>query len=385
MKSIEKVLPAPVEIAKQPRINNLTPFSAQYIQMMDVADQGFHVIVARQTFDMNILTAEKTPALAEIQEPLCTEDQYYGEPETSSLIQESDFAPFKPRCDLIFNHVKAYAPDGKPNKRWPIAVQFGDWRKELSVVGPRFLEPSVVTGWVLSEPEPCLEVPVRYENAWGGTCRLPLTAKNNKAAEQHWSFAENTVGCGFADSEWLKKSKVADLDAPQIEELKQPFRVKNAFQQQYPVVGLGAVSRWWQPRLQFAGTYDEHWKRTRWPRLPEDFEFDYWNCAPSDQQIPYPEGGEQVVLSGITPHGRLVFNLPDEPLMLLLHLNAGFPLLKPMNRDTVIFNFATMQLSIVQRAVVAVDADVAAIDIGQWDVAQARAHNEALYTQDWTS
>lgn len=381
MKSIEKVLPAPVESAKQPRVNNLTPFHTQYLQMLDVADQTFHVIVARQTFDLNKITDDDMPALAQTQEPLCVEDQYYGEPETSSLIQESDLAPYKPNCDLLFNHVIAYAPDNKPRKSWPIAVQVGDWHKELSVVGSRYLEPSVLAGWVLSEPDACLEVPVRYEYAWGGTCRLPLTAKSNEAAEQYWGFSENPVGRGYAHSEWLKKSKVADVDAPQIEVYKQPFKVKNALKQEYPVVGLGAISRWWQPRLQFAGTYDEQWRRTRWPRLPEDFEFNYWNCAPEEQQIPYPVGGEQVVLSGITPEGQLSFKLPKEPIMLLLHLNAGFPLLKRMNTDTVIFNLATMQLSIVQRALVSVDTDVAAIDIGQWDVAQARAHNDALYEQ----
>ena len=51
----------------------------------------------------------------------------------------------------------------------------------------------------------------------------------------------------------------------------------------YPVVGLGAVGRWWQPRLALAGTYDDSWKQTRWPGLPEDFDFGYWNCAPEDQ------------------------------------------------------------------------------------------------------
>ena len=32
-----------------------------------------------------------------------------------------------------------------------------------------------------------------------------------------------------------------------------------------------------------AGTYDDSWKQTRWPGLPEDFDFGYWNCAPEDQ------------------------------------------------------------------------------------------------------
>ena len=70
-----------------------------------------------------------------------------------------------------------------------------------------------------------------------------------------------------------------------------------------------------------------------------------------------------------------------DPATLLLHLNSGVPLFKPMVIDTVIFNLRTMRLSLVYRAVVAASADVAAIDIGQWDIPAARAHNEQRIEQ----
>lgn len=381
MQTIDHVLPAPITPAKPPRLDNQTPFPSQYFQMMDVMDQVFHVVVLRQTFDLQQLDENSTPILAQFQDPLCTEDQFYDRPDNSSLIQESDLAPFKPRCDLLFNHVTAYAPTDKPLPSWPIRVQLGDWQKMLTVTGPRYLERTLTGGWTLTPPQPSSQMDIRYEHAWGGTCRIPVNAPSDDAAEQLWPYPANTVGCGFAPKDWLKLSQVADVDAPQIEPFKQPFTEQHAARQDYPVAGLGAISRWWQPRLQLAGTYDEFWKQSRWPRLPEDFEFDYWNCAPEDQQIPYPTGGEEVVLHGLRPEGELRFQLPTRPVTLLLHLEAGVPLLKPMAIDTVIFNLKTMRLSLVYRAVVAAAADVAAMDIGLWDIAAARAHNEQRIQQ----
>lgn len=381
MQTVDKVLPTPITPAKPPRLDNQTPFPSQYFQMMDVMDQAFHVVVLKQTYDLQQFDDNAVPILAKTQESLCMEDQFYDRPDNSSLIQESDLAPFKPRCDVLLNHATAHTPDGRLLPSWPIRVQLGDWQKMLTVTGPRYLERTLTGGWILTQPQPCSQVDIRYEHAWGGTCRIPVTAASDDTAEQHWSYPANTVGCGFAPKEWLKLSQVADVDAPQIEPFQQPFNERHAAKQQYPVAGLGAISRWWTPRLQYAGTYDEHWKQSRWPRLPEDFEFDYWNCAPEDQQIPYPTGGEEVVLHGLHPEGELRFQLPGHPATLLLHLNSGVPLFKPMVIDTVIFNLRTMRLSLVYRAVVAASADVAAIDIGQWDIPAARAHNEQRIEQ----
>ena len=52
-----------------------------------------------------------------------------------------------------------------------------------------------------------------------------------------------------------------------------------------PVLGLGPLAPSWQPRLACAGTYDERWKSTRWPYLPLDFDFQFYNAAPNDQSF----------------------------------------------------------------------------------------------------
>lgn len=71
------------------------------------------------------------------------------------------------------------------------------------------------------------------------------------------------------------------------------------------------MASYWQPRVQFAGTYDEKWMQERQPLLPEDFDDRFFQAAPEDQQAPaFLRGGESVVLFQMTPHGDLRFQLP---------------------------------------------------------------------------
>jgi hypothetical protein len=78
----------------------------------------------------------------------------------------------------------------------------------------------------------------------------------------------------------------------------------------------GFVGRGWQPRLGFAGTYDEAWIKKRCPILPVDFDNRFFNAAPPGQVCPgYLKGGEPVTLTNVTPEGRLSFALPRERLV----------------------------------------------------------------------
>ncbi len=381
MNGPDNLLDAPAAGVPLPRVRNHTAFPSQYYQMADVQDQVFHVMVSRLTYNMRQADAEGIIQLARHQHPLVEADQFYGEPNTSAILQESDFAPYKPRCDLLFNHAVAHTPDGKPQQRWAVGVRVGDWIKKLTVTGPRLMERSLLAGWTLTEPKPVLSVPIRYEHAWGGTCQWPRQTQPDAEPELLERDAHNPIGCGYAPAAWIKKSRVADVDAPAIESFGRPFTVSDALRQRYPVVGLGAVGRHWQPRIALAGTYDQDWKAKRWPRLPLDFDFGYWNCAPEDQQIDYPTGGEQVVLFGLHPQGEMRFRLPRPELKLLLHLEAGVPLFKPLVTDTLIFDLKAFELTMVQRALVSASAGVAAMELGTWDIEAARKAN-ALALQE---
>uniref|UniRef100_UPI003A9571EC DUF2169 domain-containing protein n=1 Tax=Marinomonas gallaica TaxID=1806667 RepID=UPI003A9571EC len=119
----------------------------------------------------------------------------------------------------------------------------------------------------------------------------------------------------------------------------------------------------------------------RWPKLPLDFDFAYWNAAPKDQQIDYPQGGEDVVLIGLHPQGTLRFKLPVPDIKLLLRLEAGVPLFKPMETDTLIFDMQHLTVSVVRRALVAAKAGIKQMELGTWDIEAARAKNAELIQQ----
>jgi hypothetical protein len=75
--------------------------------------------------------------------------------------------------------------------------------------------------------------------------------------------------------------------------------------------GFGVIASHWQPRVGFAGTYDDHWMKTRQPLLAEDMDDRWFQSAPADQQAPqFLRGGEPVVLLNLTPGGNLRFALP---------------------------------------------------------------------------
>ena len=70
-------------------------------------------------------------------------------------------------------------------------------------------------------------------------------------------------------------------------------------------VGFGALSRSWQPRAGYAGTYDAMWQAEQFPLLPHDFDDRYYQCAPQDQWLPRLEAGEPVLLRNLSPEGEL--------------------------------------------------------------------------------
>ena len=56
---------------------------------------------------------DREPTLLEEQVPLVLTDVFTGEPGFSAPLHEIDFAPRKPRCDVLLNG-SAYAAGGRP-------------------------------------------------------------------------------------------------------------------------------------------------------------------------------------------------------------------------------------------------------------------------------
>ena len=93
--------------------------------------------------------------------------------------------------------------------------------------------------------------------------------------------------------------------------------------------------------------------RSRWSEI-RNFDFGYWNGAPQDQQIAYPQGGEEVAFAGLTPQQHIFqCRLPQPALHTVLRMQLGPILPLPMRLDTLVFDLKAMTLSCAWRIQVA--------------------------------
>ena len=252
------------------------PFPAMAFHHWGPDDREMGVAIVKGTFGIR---AGHKAYIARDQDPLLLEDVFAGDPTSSSLLREQEIAPVKIASDLTV-HATARAPEGIERRDWSVSITIPDrvhhgfqvfgarqWRRERR-------------GWSLSEPEPMVELPIRYEHAYGGAVEGDV-------------FEENPVGCGRTAPE----DDPDKMSAPRIAELGE---TQAAGRGTWSVRGFGPIAKTWLPCRSFAGTFDEDWLSNRHPRMPPDYSFEFWQNAPSALQIrPFLEGNETIELRGV--------------------------------------------------------------------------------------
>ncbi len=268
------------------------------------------VVVVKGTFQILSRKNDTDPVPSSEQVPITESDVFSGEAGLSAPLYESDFAPHKPRCDVLLNG-SAYAPGGKPARKVHVRLQLGAVDKSIEVTGDRkwwkwFL-------WLgTSRPRPFLSMPISYNNAFGGR------DTSHKKEGKHRTYLTNHVGVGFHANLARKAIQGAPLPNTQAPGV----RVMNP-KGKYRPMAFGPIGRAWHPRAALAGTYDDNWLQNVCPFLPGDFQEVYYQTAPSDQQIPYPKGGERVTLSNLTPEGLRRFLIPRVEMPIVFFRNDG--------------------------------------------------------------
>lgn len=305
----------------------------------DVTGREHLVIVAKATWSIPEEGQRPRPLPPE---PIAMVDEYWGAPGESPLRYGADLARFKPRCDVIFD-ATAHAPGGVAARELVAGFEIGPLLKRVRVTGPRVWNGSGndVKGYQLGEPGLFLQVPMHFGLAFGG-------ARWHERAGQALCEAleANPVGLGFAGAATM--DQLAGASAPQLSSVERPLERPTA--DGLPVA-LSAVGRHWQPRRGFAGTYDEAWRREVFPMLPADFDDQFNQCAPLDQQMPYPKGGESVRLVHLS-QGRpdLRFVLPKLDMQVRV-LRSDFSQAAPSaNVDTLFFDVEHNRFTVVWRA-----------------------------------
>lgn len=258
---------------------NQTPFAVAVLPSRLGFPAHSLTVIVKATFDLvagGVMTPAEEQALPTGDTPF--EDDEEG---SGSLYYGSDFAPFKPRADLMFVG-SAHAPGGTPVTDFKARFRVGDTKSTVSVIADRYWEPDG-SGLLDRTHLPFARLPLRYEHAFGGA-----------------GWAANPVGKGARQSDdAVAADDDGPLPLPNIERLDHPVRHPD----HAPVpAGFGPLRAEWAPRNGYLGTYDDAWLERRWPWFPEDFDTSYFQAAPADLQVDgYLAGDEWMRLVHLHP------------------------------------------------------------------------------------
>jgi hypothetical protein len=296
------------------QFENFTPWPHLLFERADTDDRRFMVLALQATFAIRSGAALEP---ARDQPDVVAADEYRGDPQTTSLLRAGVIATYKPSSDVT---VEAIARSPEPKAEWPVRLQVGAIASSLRVRGPHEWRHDDDQGWTKSEPEPCKEVPIVYERAFGGSFHI-----DGELVEE----TRNPVGTGFLPDELEDHSP---RPAPQIVATDEPEHEAGGV---YRPRGWAPIPSYFSPRREHIGTADETWRKTRWPRPPRDFDDAYYQCAHPDLIYPgHLRGDEAIRIEGVTADGApIVSQLPGWCVFLLLRIEGGRMVMHPARLD----------------------------------------------------
>lgn len=288
-------------------------------------------VIVKATFNFG-----KEFTLADEQIPPTAADVYWTEPGKSSIKYASDMHTGKPATDIIMlGH--ACVPGQKEATQLDVSLTVGKVSKTVQVFGDRQWQDGQMT-----RPAPFKTMAMVYEKAYGGA---HIANGQMTGAE-----ARNLVGRGFAGTR--KPGEMNGVPLPNLEDPSQLIR--DVHDQPVPACfGFSAPN--WQPRVGFAGTYDDTWKKTRAPYLPLDYDSRFLNMAHPDLVYPgYLEGNEPVTITNMHPDGTFKFELPQVNPVTRVKV-AEYVEQPVFNLETLILEPNQKKLSMVWRAAMPCD------------------------------
>lgn len=284
-------------------LHNASKLTAGYNLGLEKSGHHCIVVVAKATFKMpNSIDEEAILKEPKEQMEVYHTDIYTGVKGESAVLYENDFAPFKPKCDVILNG-SAYSYPQEETTLKVVQLSIGTLDKSFYVIGERIWEEGIFNPKISATKSFSKQV-ISYDVAYGGFDLNPDKPSQND--ENYVPFEANPIGQGYAP--YLDNYSLLGKPLSQTEELHRgatSIRGKKYLPQSF-----GVVARHWYPRYTFGGTYDAQWEEKVKPFLPENFDERFYQCSPQEQQIPYIQGGEEVTLKGLTRNGESTFKLP---------------------------------------------------------------------------
>lgn len=157
-------------------LDDLTPFAATCIPSMSRDDELLTLVVVSGRFLLPRpgVPSHEAPAIADEQPPVRLEDEYTGDPATSSLRHEGQSTYVRPGTDIHLGGL-AWAPGGKPTTQAMVALRVGPCAKGAVVFGERVWGHGVA-GPSPTRPLPFTSMPLVYERCFGGAPANPTKA-----------------------------------------------------------------------------------------------------------------------------------------------------------------------------------------------------------------
>jgi len=186
-----------------------------------------------------------------------------------------------------------YAPGGEPVRAMEVSARVGALKKSLYIVGDRYWDgKDKIIG-----PKPYDVMPIDWTRAYGGP-----------------DFAGNPSGRGHAPSGGKEAGKQGGepCPLPNVENPDDPIRHRD---QRPEPAGFGPMDPTWPRRMERAGsgTHDDQWLLERWPHVPDDFDWNYFNRAQPDQWCrrggngdPFFEPGDPIEIWRMHPEKAVV-------------------------------------------------------------------------------
>jgi hypothetical protein len=328
---------------------NLTPYATAELAGKDAGGLPTFVSIVKASYTW---MADGTPVAAPAQ-PIRTLDVFAGDPADSGLLHASDLGPPKPRVDVLLEGAITFPA---PVERTEVALYVGKGLyKHATVWGSRYWVPGPVAELIPSRPRAVDRVPIDWARSFGG--RDPSDPKL-------WE-PRNPVGSGF-------RKQARDLETKPAPAFEDPKNLIRSWRDRPAPVGFGPVAPNWQPRAKLAGTYDERWRNDRAPLLPADFDPQFFNLAPADQQLPSYVPGDEVRLIGMTAAGQDRVRLPE--FRVPVTIVTPHALWDGEARvDTVVIEPAERRFSLVARFAISPQPDVLAVrQVVVGDVSRSR-------------
>jgi hypothetical protein len=311
--------------------------TAAVVPSVDADGEPVFAVLAKRTYD---LPPGKAPAPAAITRPLLQVDVYHddGDPEVNTVRLENETAPFKIRTDVVVVG-SAWAPGARPVPQLDATVEVGTTRKTVRVIGDRHCEYLPGASPRFTDPAPFVEMPLRYERAYGGTDERSVTGLT-------FLYPRNPRGTGVVLANTAET--VNCLRLPNLEDPADPLtpdRVVLGEPEQWPgqplPQGLGWFPKIAYPRCSFVGAMPafvapgvplkeeelglvpkNQVALARQFRLPS-YDVRFNSGASIGLAVPFLSGGEAVRLTNLFPTGPVAFTLPRERPRIALDFGRG--------------------------------------------------------------